>query len=344
LKRALISGIANFWPVLALAVPLVVIALILSSLSAGLQATVTNALIDVILVVGLYVFVGNSGVFSFGHIGFMAIGVYSSALLTIPIAIKHAMLPDLPSAIGQTSIPSPLAALAAGLVAGVVALIFGIPIMRLSGLAAGIATFAFLVIVQIVSSNWDAVTLGNSTMIGVPTDTTVLVALAWTLVAMGIAFAFQNSIVGIRLRASREDEIAARAIGIGVYRERMAAFVLSAVIVGMGGALYAGFVGAFAPGDFYLTPTILIAAMLVIGGTNSLAGAVVGTVVVTGLTEILTRVEAGIVIAGSNFHGPTGLTQVGLGLAMLLMLIYRPRGLTGGNEVPLPGKQARNGK
>jgi branched-chain amino acid transport system permease protein len=293
-------------------------------------------LIDVILVVGIYVFVGNSGVFSFGHIGFMAIGVYSSALLTIPVAIKHIMLPELPTVIGQSAVAAPVAALVAALVAGVIALIVAAPVMRLSGLAASISTFAFLVIVQIVFSNWDSVTLGNTTMIGVPADTTVVVALLWTLVAMAVAFAFQNSIVGIRLRTSREDEVAARAIGVGVYPERVVAFVASAMIVAVGGALYAGYVGAFSPSDFYTTPTIVTAAMLVIGGTNSLAGAVIGAVVVTGLTEILRSAEAGISVAGTIIHAPTGLTQVGLGLAMLLILIYRPRGLTGGNEVPNP--------
>ena len=219
-----------------------------------------------VLVVGLYVFVGNSGVLSFGQMSFMSIGAYTTALITIPLIQKNFLLPDLPSFLANAEI-SPLPA---ALIAGAAALVFGlilvVPIVRLSGLAASLAMFAVLVIVYQVAINWDAVTRGSRTMIGVPTNTTIWVAMGWAVVMIVMAYLHQRSSTGLRLRASREDEFAARAAGINIPRERGIAFLLSAFIIGVGGFLYAQFQGAFTPSAFFIHITFLTIAMLVGGG------------------------------------------------------------------------------
>ena len=201
-------------------------------------------LINVVLVVGLYVFVGNSGVLSFGQMSFMSIGAYTTALITIPLVQKGFLLPDLPFIANAEVRGVP-----AALIAGGVALLFAASwcaIVRMSGLAASLAMFAVLVIVFQVAVNWDAVTRGSRTMIGVPTDTTIWIAMGWAVVVSPWP-TFISARHGTRLRASREDEFAARAAGISIPRDRGIAFLLSAFIIGVGGFLYAQFQGAFTP-------------------------------------------------------------------------------------------------
>jgi branched-chain amino acid transport system permease protein len=312
--------------------------LLAKTLSIEDQRAATLGLINLVLVVGLYIFVGNSGILSFGHVAFMAIGAYTSALLTLPPLQKGLFLPGVPSYIAHAEWPTiPAALLAAGIAAGF-ALIISIPLMRLSGLAAGIATLAVLVIVYVVISHWDSVTGGQTTLVGIPTDSTLNAALVWALVALAVAFLFQESQVARRLRASSDDEAAARSIGIGVVRERIVAFVLSAAVVGLGGAIYGHYLGAFSPDAFYFQVTFLLVTMLVIGGMGSLAGAVIGTAFVTVFAEVLRRSESGVDVGPLSLPARPGLREVGLGITLLLVLIFRPSGITGGRELHWPFK------
>jgi ABC-type branched-subunit amino acid transport system ATPase component/ABC-type branched-subunit amino acid transport system permease subunit len=309
---------------------LVVVVTVLGSFgSPVLQTTLVTMLIDVILVVGLYVFVGNSGVFSFGQIGFMAIGAYTAANLRIPSVTKAALFPTMP----DIELPSALATLVGGGAAAAVALLIAIPLMRLSGLVASLGTFAFLNIVYIVASNLDEVTGGSTGIAAVPATTTRNTALIWALAVIALAWAFQQTRVCLRLRGSREDEAAARAVGIGITSERTAAYVLSAFINGIAGGLFAQFYGTFNPNAFFIEITFLTVAMLVVGGVLSLSGAVVGALFISLLTEALRRVETGVDLGVFSIPEAIGLQQVGIAIAMLLVLLLRPRGLTGGDEI-----------
>jgi branched-chain amino acid transport system permease protein len=188
--------------------------------------------------------------------------------------------------------------------------------------------FAVLVIAYQVESNWDSVTRGRQALLGVPTNTTLGVALGVAALTIFFVFAYQESRVGLRLRASRENELAAAAIGVNVVRERRIALVLSGFVIGVAGATYGQYLGVFTPKDFYLELTFLTIAMLVIGGSLSITGAVVGPILVAFLTYFLQQ--------GESVTGP-GLQQIGLALAMLLVLIFRPLGLTMGSELRLSG-------
>ena len=322
------------WPVaalLALACVVTLVAWILGPDS--LDRVVVGMVINLILVVGLYTFVGLSGVFSFGHAAFMAIGAYTAAILTIPPETKPFVLPDLPGFLGDLHLDPFPATLAAGALAALVGLVLAVPLARLSGLTAGLATFAVLVIVNVVAKNWQQLTHGTAGVSGIPTATTVWGALAWALVATAAVWALQRSRIGLRLRASREQEAAARSIGIGVARERAIAFVVSAFFAGVAGALLAMFIGSANPDAFFLDITFLMVAMLVVGGTTSLAGAVIGTIVISAAAEILRRVEGGIDLGVVELPSRPGLREVGLALLMLAILILRPDGITGGREL-----------
>src|SRR3954451_11174403 len=297
-----------------------------------LENRVINMLIMVILVVGLYVFAGNSGVFSFGQIGFMAIGAYTTAIVRIPPDTKEALFPKLPaiqlSPLGATLLGGAVAALAALLVA--------IPLMRLSGLAASLGTFAFLNIIYVVASNWSSVSGGSTGLANVPQTTTKYTGLLWVAIAIVIAWLFQLTRQCLRLRASREDEVAAASVGIGIYYERIVAFVLSGFITGIGGALFAEYYGTFNPDAFFVSITFLTVAMLVVGGRLSLSGAVVGTLFITAATEGLRRVEQGVDLGVVTIPARPGLQEVGVALTMLVVLLLRPAGITGGTEIKLP--------
>jgi branched-chain amino acid transport system permease protein len=331
------------WPVAGLWLVLIAIQLFGSTQSAVFQRDVTGMLINVVLVVGLYVFAGNSGVLSFGQMSFMAIGAYATAILTIPTIQKQFLLPDLPGFLAHAHLATLPAAIVAGGVAALLAAVIALPIVRLAGLAASLAMFAVLVIVHEVARNWDAVTRGSRTMIGVPTNTTGSVALLWALAMVALAYVYQCSNSGLRLRASREDEYAARAIGVDVTRERAIAFVLSGFIIGVGGFLYAQFQGAFDPNQFFTEVTFLTIAMLVIGGMKSLAGAVVGAASVSLLTNLFDSIENGLNLGPVHFGGRPGLSALLLASFFLAVLIWRREGLTGGRELAfrLPRRHAQ---
>jgi branched-chain amino acid transport system permease protein len=320
------------WPAVSLCLLVAIVASVGSNLSLVNQRHTIEVLVNVVLVVGLYAFAGNSGVLSFGQMSFMSVGAYTTALITIPLIQKQFLLPDLPTWLANAEFSGVPAALIAGGVALVFGLIIVVPIVRLSGLAASLAMFAVLVIVYQVAINWDAVTRGSRTMIGVPTNTTIWVALAWAVVAIALTWAHQRSASGLRLRASREDEFAARAAGISISRERGIAFLLSAFIIGIGGFLYAQYQGAFTPNSFYIHITFLTIAMLVVGGQKSLAGAVVGAVAVSVLSFFFNSVEDGFALGPVDFHGRDGLSDTALAAFILLVLVFRRDGIMRGRE------------
>jgi branched-chain amino acid transport system permease protein len=305
------------------------------ALSAEYQGIALNMLITAVLVLGLQVFSGNSGILSFGHISFMAIGAYVSALLTIPPAIKKATFVDMPGFLHwilTAELGTLESTVIAGACAAVFALIVATPIVRLRGVPAGIATLALLVIVYTFNVQTTSITRGTSTMIGVPSTTTITSALVWASIAVVIAFGYQASRRGVRLRASRENEAAARSVGVNIPFERGVAWVLSAFMMGVGGALYGHYIIAFSAGEFYFAATFTIVLMLVIGGVTSVSAAVVGTIFITVVQEVLRRLENGPL----NGDYP-GFTELILAAILLLVLIWRPRGLTAGHEIPWPG-------
>jgi branched-chain amino acid transport system permease protein len=312
------------------------IALIASFAPIVLQRRVTQGLVNLVAVVGLYVFVGNSGVLSFGNVAFMAIGAYVSAILTMKAAAKSVFLPDLPTFIADAEWSPFSGALAGGGAAAVMAMIVGWPLMRLSGISASIATFAVLVITNVVLGNWTSLTGGQNSLMGLPLYVGLWTASAWATAAIVIAFVYQESRSALLLRASREDEAASQALGVHIVRHRLTAFVISGFLSGIAGVLLAHLLGTVRVETFYLDLTFLIVAMLVIGGMRSLAGAVAGAVVIAALTELLRQAEIGVTVGATTIAAPAGLGDAILALIMLLIILFRPRGIAGGNEINWP--------
>ena len=289
-----------------------------------------NALVAVCVVVALYLFVGNSGVLSFGHVSFVAVGAWTAGVLSVPVEEKPATMPNLFGLLSDTTTGN-LASLAlAALAGGVFALLAGLPLMRLSGLAAGIATFAVLGITNNILRYYEKIGPGLNVFSSVPETTDLLQAGVAAILAIVVAFLYQTSRWGRRLRAARDDAAAARAVGISVYQQRLIAFALSGALAGLAGGLYVHFLPINA--DFvYLELTFITLAMLVIGGMTSLWGAVVGALAVSGLDSLLAEAEGGL----GRIDLPSGSRLVVVGFLMALVLIVRPTGITGGREVTL---------
>ena len=347
-EKALAFGRWRRWlPLLALISVVALIALGSSFAAPFLQKRITLGLIDLVAVVGLYVFVGNSGLLSFGHVSFMAIAAYGSALLSMRPAAKALFLPGLPTLIAHAQLSPMLSGLVGAAGAALFALLVGSVLMRLSGMAASISTFALLVIVYVVLGNWDGVTGGQRSLMGVPATVGLWTAAAVAVLALAVAFTYGETRSALLLRAAREDHVAAMATGVRVYLHRLIAFVLSAFVAGLAGALMAHLLGTLRVDTFYLDLTFTIIAMLVVGGSRSLTGAVTGTIAIVGLGEAMRTLEAGVTLPGSGatLHAPAGLGDVLVALAMLLVIIHRPGGLADGRELgwPRAGRDAKDG-
>ena len=293
-----------------------------------------TALVFVAIVVALYVFIGNSGVVSFGHISFVALGVWTAGVLSVPRAQKSAIMPGLAGFLGHTTVGNVPSLLLAALVGGVAAALVGLPLMRLSGLAAGIATFAVLEITHNLLRYYEKIGPGLNTFSSVPETTGIRQAAIGALLVIVAAFLYARSRYGRMLRATREDPAAAAATGVSMYRQRLVAFALSGAIAGFAGGLYIHLLPLNTEG-VYLDLTFITLAMLVIGGTTSLWGAVVGALAVSALDSFLAEAENGIKILGGTLDLPSGTRVIAEGALMALVLIFRPGGLTGGREFVL---------
>ncbi|MDW9436043.1 branched-chain amino acid ABC transporter permease [Sinorhizobium meliloti] len=293
----------------------------------------TNLLISLVLVIGLQTFMGNSGLLSFAHIGFMGLGAYTSAVLTIPAQMKGMALPDLYEFMKVVEVSPLLAMLAAGVLAAVVAAIVAYPLMRLSDAASVITSFALLVVLYTVMNNWSAFTNGPRTLFGLPKTTDMPVAAIVAAIVVVVALAFKESRTGKLLRASREDEVAAAVLGADIPQLRWRAFILAAFIAGIGGALWGHFITSFAPKAFYLKETFLIITMLVIGGANTVTGAVAGTILVTFAYEGLRGTEGALNATALGAGQVVGLTEIVLALAMIAVMIVKPGGLFPNREI-----------
>jgi branched-chain amino acid transport system permease protein len=213
--------------------------------------------------------------------------------------------------------------------------VVGLPLMRLSGLAAGIATFAVLEITHNLLREWTKIGPGATTLSLVPETTGARQAVAGVLVTIAVAYAYQRSRLGRMLRASREDAAAAEAVGVNVHRQRLWAFTLSGALAGFAGGLYVHMLGSITTDVVYLELTFITLAMLVVGGAGSLWGAVLGALAVSALDSFLSQAEQGVNV-GFTFDLPQGTRLVILGLVMAAILILRPSGITGGREFSLP--------
>ena len=319
-------------------IPLLVLACVIVHVAGNqlIEGSLTEALVYMVMVVGLSVFVSNSGIISFGHVSFALVGAYASAWQTCCPGLRGVFMPGLPQILLETNVPVMPAALTAALLATALAAVAGIAITRLNAVAASIALLSLLFVVKTIYENWTSVTAGQGSLAGLPLYVGLWTALAWATGAIVVAQLYMNSAHGLRLRAIREEYAAARAAGIVVWRERMIGLVISAFVFAIGGILFGHYLGTLAVSIYWLDMTFLTLAMLVVGGMRSLTGAVVGTLAVSGVREVLRAFERGLDFRGTTLQIPQGSQEIVLALAFLLILVFRPQGIVGDYELGVP--------
>lgn len=323
-------------PLLLLLVPLVLVAFGVQAAGGTILGRIMIAFfINLILVLALQLFSGNSGLLSFAHVGFMGIGAYVSAMLTLTPEAKAFAIPDLYPVLQPIVLPFVPALIVGALVAALVAAVVTFPIMRLSDAASVISTFALLVIIQVVLAHWSQVTNGPRSLFGILPYTDLPTAATWGILALLVAWWFKHSSFGLRLRASRDSEYAAATIGIDIVRLRWIAFVVSAFIAALAGGLWAHFVTTFSPRAFYLTETFVAITMLIVGGPRTVSGAVLGTALVTAVFQGLRSAENQLNIALGGAAQVVGLTEIVLAVALIAVLALRPGGLLEDHEIAL---------
>jgi branched-chain amino acid transport system permease protein len=335
-----VSQVRRIPELLAPAVLVLATALLGLEVSNYLQAYFLDTLVKVAIVVALYVFIGNSGVLSFGTISFVALGAWTAGVLTVPESQKRVTMPGLSHFLVTTNVGNYASlALAAG-VGAAFALAVGLALMRLSGLAAGIATFAVLGITYNVLTYEQSIGPGLNAFSSVPQTTGMWQAAIAGLICVAVAYLYQRTRFGRLLRATREDHAAAAAAGISTYRQRLLAFTLSGALAGFAGGIYVHLLPLQVSG-LYLDLTFITLAMLVVGGMGSLLGAVVGALAVNGIYSFFSAATNGVDVLGWNLTVPTGTAEIVLGVLMAVVLILRPQGLTGGREFSLPRRRRR---
>ncbi len=318
----------------ALAIPVLVAGIIVALfLGQSAERVYVFFLIGLMSVVGMGVYIGNSGIMSFGHLSFMALGAYISGILTLSVNLKKMSLPMLPEflkGLEMSLMPSVLISI---LIVIGFAWVSGKMLSRLEGSAASIATLGLLVIVHGIIIAAREITRGSQSFFGVPQYTDITLCLFFAAGTILIARVFRDSLSGLQLRASRDDIIAAESIGIDAKKRRLQAWILSAVMVSLAGVLLGHFLGTFSPKKFYFVDTFALLAMLIIGGKESVSGAIFGTILITITSELLRRFETGVVLFGFQTPAIFGTTQIGIGLIILFVMYFRPDGLLGRFEI-----------
>ncbi|WP_061911460.1 branched-chain amino acid ABC transporter permease [Streptococcus cristatus] len=262
--------------------------------------------INIILAVGLNLIVGFSGQFSLGHAGFMAIGAYA-------VAIMGSKSPNYGTFF--------IAMLVGAVLAGAVALLVGIPTLRLKGDYLAIATLGVSEIIRILIVNGGDLTNGAAGILSIPNFTSWQLVYVFVVITTILTLNFLRSSIGRSTLSVREDEIAAESVGVNTTKIKVIAFVFGAITASIAGSLQAGFVGSVVPKDYSFINTINVLIIVVFGGLGSMTGAIVAAVVLGILNMLLQDISSVRMIVYS--------------LALILVMIFRPGGLLGTWELSL---------
>ncbi|PIE54839.1 MAG: branched-chain amino acid ABC transporter permease [Dethiosulfovibrio peptidovorans] len=288
-----------------------------------------------ILGLSLNLIYGFTGMFSLGTAGFMCIGAYVSSMLILPEMQKDMIfiLEPLNPVLYGAHAPFVVAVFAGGVAAALAGLIIGVPVLRLGGDYLGIATLGFAEIIRVVANNLPTITNGALGLKGIPGYATLWWNYGWMAFTLYVMYRLVNSNFGNALKAIRDDELAAKAMGIDTFRYRVISFTVGSFFAGIGGALMASLLTTIDPKMFMVIMTYNVLMVVVAGGLGSLTGSVIGAVIVTVLLEWLRFVENPISLGSFEMPGIPGMRMVIFALALIIIILYRPEGVMGTREL-----------
>jgi len=290
--------------------------------------------IYIIMVVSFNLVYGFTGQFSLAHAGLAAIGAYTVSLLTLsPESKQMRFLFEPPINFIATAQWSFIPALIlGGILAAVIGFLIGGPALRLHGDYLLIVTFGFSEIIRLVLVNIPTVTNGAIGLKGIPYLSSLSWVTLWAVICVLVTKRLINSSYGRAFKCVREDDIAAEAVGINLFRHKTMAFIFSSFFAGIAGGLLAEILGTIDPNAFRPALTYSIVTMSVLGGIKSLTGGVVAAGIYTAMSEVLRSIENPRVIFGYNFAGIPGLRTLAFAIMLLLLILFYRKGLFGENE------------
>jgi branched-chain amino acid transport system permease protein len=290
--------------------------------------------IYIVLALSLNLINGFTGQFSLGTAGFMAIGAYVSAILTMSPAKKAATfyLEPIVPWLAEVEIGFLPAIIIAGLISALFGFLIGAPVLRLRDDYLAIATLGFSEIIRVVITNLQNVTNGSLGLKGLPSYTNIW--WSWGVAVVFIIFMalLIKSSYGRALKAIREDEIAAEAMGINLFRNKLFAFIVSSFMAGVGGALLGHLMGTIDPLMFRFLLTYNILLIVVVGGIGSITGSVIGAIIVTVAMEALRVLDGNIDLGFIKIQGIPGMRMVIFSVLLMVVILFFRRGIMGTNE------------
>jgi branched-chain amino acid transport system permease protein len=302
----------------------------------GYKIQILNLIaVNIILALSLNLIYGFTGMFSLGHAGFMAIGAYVCSIL-IMTPDQKTMLFILEEAypwVQNSHAPFLVAVIAGGLVAALFGAIIGIPLLRLGDDYLGIATLGFAEIIRVVANNIPRVTNGALGFKGIPDYANLWWNFGWCIVTLYCVIRILRSNTGNVFKAIRDDETAAKAMGIDVFRMKLLSFTIGAFFAGVGGALLASLLTTIDPKMFLFTLTFNVLMIVVTGGLGSITGSILAGTGITVMLEWLRFVENPLTIGDWTMPGIPGMRMVVFSLVLILVILFRREGIMGMREI-----------
>jgi len=306
----------------------------------GYKIRVLNLIaINIILALSLNLIYGFTGMFSLGHAGFMAIGAYVCSILIMTPAQKETqfILQEAYFWVQNSHAPFIVAVVLGGLTAALFGVLIGIPLVRLGDDYLGIATLGFAEIIRIVANNIPRVTNGALGFKGIPDHANLWWTYGWCVLTLFLIVRILNSNTGNVFKAIRDDETAAKAMGINIFKMKLLSFSFGAFCAGVGGALLASLVNTIDPKMFIFIQTFNILMIVVTGGLGSVTGSILAGIGITVMLEWLRFVENPITIGSWTMAGIPGMRMVVFSLLLILVILFRREGIMGMREITWAG-------
>lgn len=279
---------------------------------------------------------GFTGLFSLGQAGFMAIGAFTVAVFTVPLESRAAIFYIIPQNpfIAGIELPFAVALILGGLLAALAGILIGVPVLRLKSDYLAIATLGFSEIIRILLTNMKTITNGALGIKGIPEMPTMWVFFGIAIISIAFILLLINSTYGRAFKAIREDDIAAEAMGINLFKHKVISFALGAFFAGIGGGLLASLLGTVDPKQFYFTMTYNFLLIIVLGGMGSVSGTVISSFVVTAGLEVLRFFDEPLSLFGVNIPiFRAGFRMVIFSVLLMILVLFFRKGIMGQKEL-----------
>lgn len=298
---------------------------------------IERSVIYAVVAVAMNMLTGFTGLFSLGQAGFMALGAYTTAILTIPVEVRPNVyyVSGIAPWLANVHLPVYLALIAGGLVAAVFAIFVGIPVLRLKSDYLAIATLGFAEIIRalLASPALEKVTNGSFGLNNIPAFKNVFEPVIISVICIFIMVLLINSSYGRAFKAIREDDIAAESMGINLFKHKQLAFVISSFFTGVAGGLLGIYMRSIDTKTFQITLTYNILLIVVLGGIGSITGSIIGSFLINGGQEWLRFFDEPHSIGGVQIPlFRTGFRMVIYSILLMIVVLFWQRGIMGNKE------------